>query len=123
MTPTAIDILILLFGCALFMGILIFALTYREIKLKKLTAEQDTKDFVAMRLHKEHLNAEREHKTDKPDRTLTDMRNIFSELQKSQVKTDPNEPEFGQGWFYYIVQRDIAELERERGLKNNDKTS
>lgn len=69
MTPTAIDILILLFGCAFFMGILIFALTYREIKLKKLTAEQDTKDFVAMRLYKEHWNTERERGLKNNDKT------------------------------------------------------
>lgn len=69
MTPTAIDILILLFGCALFMGILIFSLTYREIKLKKLTAEQDNKDFVAMRLYKEHSNAKRERGLKNNDKT------------------------------------------------------
>ena len=69
MTPTAIDILILLFGCASFMGILIFALTYREIKLKKLTSKQDTKEFVAMRLYKEHSNAEREQGLKNNDKT------------------------------------------------------
>lgn len=122
MSHTAIDILILLFGCFLFMGVLIFALTYREIKLRKLTAEQDTKNFVAMRLYKEHLNAERERKTDKPDKTLADMHKVFIELRKAGIKADPNEPKFGQGWFYYIVQRDLAELKRQREQQHNDKT-
>lgn len=61
MSYTAIDILILLFGCASFMVILIFALTYREIKIKKETIERaKSKDFVAMRLYREHAKAERE---------------------------------------------------------------
>lgn len=102
MSNIAIDILILLFGCASFMGILIFALTYREIKIKKLASEQDTKEFVAMRLYKEHSNAEHE--------------------RKSEAKTDPNEPKFGQGWFPYAVRRDFEEMKRQRE-QHHDKTS
>ncbi|WP_372844806.1 hypothetical protein [Psychrobacter sp.] len=94
MTPTAIDILILLFGCALFMGILIFALTYREIKLKKLTAEQDNKDFVAMRLYRERAKAEgKRQKQPLQDPVLLIMRLHFDELkrQDSQDRTAHND--------------------------------
>ena len=122
MSNIAIDILILLFGCASFMGILIFALTYREIKIKKLASEQDTKEFVAMRLYKEHSNAERERKANKPDKTLADTQNVFGELRKTDLKTDPNEPKFGQGWFPYTVRRDFEEMKRQRE-QHHDKTS
>ena len=69
MSNAALDIVGIVIGCALYMAIIIVALTWRELKLKKLTVEQDTKGFVAMRLYKEHWNAERERRLKNNDKT------------------------------------------------------
>lgn len=69
MNYTALDILVLLLGFALFVAILIAALTYRELIIKRYTTKQDD-----------------------------------------------------SGWPIINAYRDTAKAERERGLKNNDKT-
>ena len=60
MSYTAIDILILLFGCASFMGILIFALTYREIKIKAAITKQDDSGWLIMNAYRDSAKAQRE---------------------------------------------------------------
>tara|TARA_R110002126_G_scaffold120171_3_gene261293 strand:- start:1906 stop:2211 length:306 start_codon:yes stop_codon:yes gene_type:complete len=101
MSHTAIDILILIFGCASFMGILIFALTYREIKIKAAKNEDDG-GWLIMNAYRDSAKAQLE--------------------RKAEVEADPNEPEFGQGWFSYIVRRDFEEMKRQREQRH-DKTS
>ena len=60
MSSVALDIIGMVIGCALYMAIIIVALTWRELKLKKLTAEQDAKGFVAMQLYRKNWKRERQ---------------------------------------------------------------
>lgn len=88
---------------------------YREVTFKKEMAEID---------RKRSIDCKRD--SSKPDKTLTNMHSVFSELQKkgqrhNDTKTDPNEPEFGKGWFAFVVQRDLAEISHQREQSHNDK--
>lgn len=100
---------------------------YREVTFKKEMAEYNkAKDFAAMRLYRERLKIERKRDSSNPDKTLANMRNVFSELQNkgryhNEIKTRPNEPEFGKGWFAFVVQRDFAEINRQIEQSHNDK--
>lgn len=88
MGHTAIDILILLFGCASFMGILIFALTYRETKIKAAITKQDDSGWFIMNAYQDSVKAERERQLNKPDRLLGVMQDFFVELRKRDEAND-----------------------------------
>jgi len=65
MSNTALDILGMVIGCALSMAIIIAALTYRESKLKKPTANDD-KGWSIMNAYRDSNRSKREqHYNDK----------------------------------------------------------
>lgn len=62
---------------------------YREVTFKKEMAEYNkAKDFAAMRLYREHVKAERERQSNKPDRLLGVMQGFFAELRERDKNHD-----------------------------------
>ena len=102
-------------GCVILIIFHVALYRYQGAQFKKEMAELERKP-----------SADRKHDSSKPDKTLANMHNVFSELQKksqrhNEAKTDPNEPEFGKGWFAFVVQRDFAEINRQIEQSHNDK--
>lgn len=60
MSHIALDILGLIFGCALALAILIVALTWRELKLKKSTVKQEDKGWSIMSAYRDSNKSKRE---------------------------------------------------------------
>lgn len=103
-------------GCVILIFLHVALYRYQAAQFKKELAEIDWKRSV-----------DRKRDSSNPDKTLTNMHNVFSELQKkgqrnNETKTDPNEPEFGKGWFSYTLQRDLSETSHQREQRR-DKTS
>ena len=66
MSNAALDIVGMVIGCALSMAIIIAALTYREVKLKKVTAKKDDKGWSIMNAYRDSNRSKREqHCNDK----------------------------------------------------------
>lgn len=81
-----------IFGCFIGCGILIIfhvaLYRYQGAQFKKEMAQKSSKDFVAMRLYKEHLNTERERQLNKPDHLLGIMQDFFVELRERDKNND-----------------------------------
>lgn len=92
MSNLALDLVGMVVGCALAIAIIVIALTYRDVKLKKELAAK------SYRCDKE-----------RPERSCG-------------ATTGQEEPKFGQGYFAFIVTRDIAEADRQIEKQRNDKT-
>lgn len=60
MSNIALDIISMIIGCALAAAILIFALTWRELKLKKPTVKQDDKGWSIMSAYRDSNKSKRE---------------------------------------------------------------
>lgn len=69
MSHIVIDILGLIFGCALVMVFLITALTYRELKIKKLKPNQDDSGWWVMNAYRDSAKAECERGLKNDDKT------------------------------------------------------
>lgn len=65
MSNAALDIVGMVIGCALSMAIIITALTYRELKLKKPTAKKDDKGWSIMNAYRDYNRSKREQHNDK----------------------------------------------------------
>lgn len=60
MSNIALDIISMIIGCALALSILIIALTWRELKLKKSTVKQEDKGWSIMSAYRDSNKSKRE---------------------------------------------------------------